>query len=226
MSARIHTGEYDTEPIRGLPEYPPDGEEILWQGSPDWRGLARRAFHVRKIALYFALLVLWRVATAISSGERMQDAVIPLTVLTTLALAALAFLTGMAWLNSRTTVYTITNRRVVMRFGVALTMAINLPFRQIQSAELKAFGDGTGDLALSIRGVERIGYMMMWPHVRPWRMGTKLEPMLRSLPDGNAVAELLARAVTAAATAERPSTRTWEAAPASARPLPVAAAAS
>ena len=36
-----------------------------------------------------------------------------------------------AWASARTTVYTITNRRVVMRFGIALPMTLNLPFTLI-----------------------------------------------------------------------------------------------
>lgn len=32
--------DVQVEPIRGLPELPPEGEHILWQGAPDpgrWR---------------------------------------------------------------------------------------------------------------------------------------------------------------------------------------------
>ena len=44
----------------GLPERLPEGETLLWQGRPSWRQLALRAFHVREIAIYFALLLAWR----------------------------------------------------------------------------------------------------------------------------------------------------------------------
>ena len=36
------------------------GERILWQGVPDWRLLAIQVFHVRAIAIYFAVLLGWR----------------------------------------------------------------------------------------------------------------------------------------------------------------------
>ncbi|MDO9489417.1 MAG: PH domain-containing protein, partial [Sphingomonadaceae bacterium] len=49
--------EYDWEPVRGLPGRLPQGEHILWQGSPDWRSLARTVFHVRAITLYFTALL-------------------------------------------------------------------------------------------------------------------------------------------------------------------------
>ena len=58
----------DMEPIAGLPERPPEGEEILWQGRPDWWGLALRVCHIRKVAIYFAVLVAWRGATALWDG--------------------------------------------------------------------------------------------------------------------------------------------------------------
>ena len=38
------------EPQRGLPELLPADEKLLWQGSPDWRAMAARAFHLRKLA--------------------------------------------------------------------------------------------------------------------------------------------------------------------------------
>ena len=54
-----------------------------------------------------------------------------------LALVAVGLPALLAWLYARTTVYTITNRRVVMRFGVALPMSLNLPFRMVAAAGLQ-----------------------------------------------------------------------------------------
>jgi hypothetical protein len=50
--------DFEFEPIRGLPAMLPAGERLLWQGTPNWRGLAVRSYHVRKIAAYFAFLAL------------------------------------------------------------------------------------------------------------------------------------------------------------------------
>ncbi|MEO0946437.1 MAG: PH domain-containing protein, partial [Pseudomonadota bacterium] len=36
--------DFATEPVRGLPERPPEGEEILWQGQPSAWALTRSAF--------------------------------------------------------------------------------------------------------------------------------------------------------------------------------------
>jgi hypothetical protein len=98
---------------------------------------------------------------------------------------------------ARTTVYTVTDRRVVMRVGVVLTVTFNLPLRRIEGARLHLHGDGAGDIALVLDAEDRIGYLHLWPHVRPWRV-TRTEPMLRAVPQAQAVARLLADALAAA----------------------------
>ena len=55
-------------PLKGMPEVLPEGEHLVWQGRPAWWPLAKRAFHIRAIAAYFGLLVIWRVATGLSDG--------------------------------------------------------------------------------------------------------------------------------------------------------------
>jgi hypothetical protein len=186
--------EYDFEPVPGLPEELPEGEEILWQGAPRWSALARRAFHVRKIALYFALLLGLVTVMDLAAGESVGHAVLAGGWLIALAHVAIGLLVLLAWVMSRATLYTITNRRVVMRFGVAIPMTINLPFRQIASAALREYSDGTGDIPLALRDKARVSYLVLWPHVRPWRIAPA-EPMLRTIPDAARVAEILADAV-------------------------------
>ena len=173
--------EYDHEPIPGLPGRLPEGEELLWQGSPDWVGLAQRAFHIRGMALYFAALMVWAVYNGTLVG-------IALTVAGTVL--GLALIAGIAWFSARSTIYSITNRRVVLRYGVALQKCINLPFAQIGAAGIAKDTAGRGDIPLQLTGAHRLGYLQFWPHVRPWKLA-KPEPMLRSLKDADAVVELL-----------------------------------
>ena len=54
---------------RGLPERLPDGERLLWQGAPDWRALARQAFHVRGLAIYFGAIVAYCVGSGVLGGK-------------------------------------------------------------------------------------------------------------------------------------------------------------
>jgi len=82
---------------------------------------------------------------------------------------------------------------VVLRVGVVLSVTFNLPLRTIASADLRPLKDGHGDIALRLAGPDRIGYVHLWPHVRPWRIGAP-EPMLRCLPEAEKVARLLTQA--------------------------------
>jgi hypothetical protein len=198
--------EYEREPIPGLPEIPPAGERILWQGAPDWGSLARHGFHARKVAVYFALILAWLLGSRLWAGESLAQAMVLGAWLLVLALLAIGLLLLLAWANGRATLYTLTNRRVAIRFGVAVSMTINIPYRQILAADLRRYGDGTGDIPLSLAGRPRVSYLVLWPFVRPWHFG-KVQPMLRSVRDAERVAGILAAALRAASdgSAETPA---------------------
>jgi len=189
--------DFAFEPVRGLPQMLPPGESILWQGAPDFRTAARRVFHVRKLAVYFAALVIWGLVSAVSDGMGLVETLVSVGVLAALSVAGLALVTLFAWGVARTTVYTVTQRRLVMRIGVALPITFNIPFAKIEQAAVKLNDDGSGDIALRLVPGERLAYLVMWPHARPWRFA-RVEPSLRGLADVEAVAQKLARAVAAA----------------------------
>lgn len=175
--------------LRGLPARLPAGETLLWQGAPDWRSFARRVLHVRLLMFYFAGLAALCLARAAATGSlRLWWS---LAFLVGGAAIATGLLSLFAVLVARTTVYTLTDRRIVFRIGVALGMAINLPFAQIDQADLRLHADGTGDIPLLLAGRTRIGWTTLWPHVRPWRT-SRVQPMLRCIPDAAFVARLLA----------------------------------
>jgi hypothetical protein len=190
--------DHEYEPIEGLPEVLPQRERILWRGAPAWWSLAIRALHVRLVLVYFALLMAWSIIADLSAGVALIDAMLTASKLIPVALAAAGILALYAWLAHRGTLYTITNRRVVMRYGVALPITINLPFAIVENAALKVHGDGTGDIPLRLNQQERVSYFLLWPNVRSWR-AAKPEPMLRSVPDAEAVAQILGNALAAAA---------------------------
>lgn len=185
--------EYDVEPIRGLPGDLPQGERILWQGSPEAGQLAVRAYHIRGVAIYFALLAGWGAIGALTGANSW------LGTLVTLGIGALglAVIGTIAWGASRTTVYTLTNKRIVLRFGIALPKCVNLPLTTIKAADLAIHGHGTGDIVLRLTEQQRLGWMQLWPHARPWKLA-EVQPMLRSIPEVDKVASLLARTVAAA----------------------------
>ncbi|HJQ58798.1 MAG TPA: photosynthetic complex putative assembly protein PuhB [Vineibacter sp.] len=188
--------DYDFEPVRGLPQRLPPAEALLWQGSPRWRSLAVRAFHVRKVALYFGLLAIWCVASASADGKGFWDALLSAAWVPLGLVAAVAPLTLLAWLTERTTVYTVTSRRLVMRVGIALPITINIPFRMIDAVALKRHGDGSGDIPASIAKECRVAFLVLWPHARPWLVRNP-QPMLRAIPDAERVARIIVEAISA-----------------------------
>jgi len=190
--------EHEHEPVGGLPELLPEGEHILWQGAPEWWPLANRAFHVRLVLVYFGLLMGWSLSADLYAGVNLGDAMLTACQVLPLAFLVAGFLAVYAWLSKRSTVYTVTTRRVVMRYGVALPVSLNLPFNVVQNATLRLYRDGTGDIPLRLNEEERVSYLMLWPHVRPWRTA-KPQPMIRSIPNAQAVAQTLGRALAEAA---------------------------
>ncbi|MEO1704125.1 MAG: photosynthetic complex putative assembly protein PuhB [Pseudomonadota bacterium] len=179
----------------GLPEALPEGEEILWQGRPRVVPLARQVFWLNWVIGYFVLITFWRVMASLadySLAEALGHGV-PLLILGVAAVAAILFI---AWLQVRGTVYTLTSNRVVMRIGAALQLTLNLPYQWIENASLDLRADGTGTVALELKGENKVSYLMAWPHLRPWRMA-KPEPALRCIPDAANVAQILASAAEA-----------------------------
>jgi hypothetical protein len=186
--------EHDFEPIRGLPGDLPEGEHIIWQGAPRWTTLASQAFHVRAVAAYFAVMFAWRAVTAVSAGQSLASVGRSILLVSPIAILTVAVLTGLAWLYARTTVYTLTNKRAVIRFGVAMPKAFNIPYPIIESAAVKAVGGGAGDLALSLKAPNKIAFAHLWPNARPWKLASP-EPTFRALADVQPVAAILASAM-------------------------------
>ncbi len=186
--------EHEFEPQHGLPEKLPAGESLLWQGSPEWRALAVEVFHVRKLALYFAVILLLRAAFVLEGGGGAVGVLKSWVWLGPIAAIALGILLTLARLAARTTVYTITSQRVILRIGIVLTVAYNLPFKRIKAAGLMLRGsDGHGDLPLTLNPGERIAILQLWPHARPWHVA-RPQPMLRGLKNAAQVGQMLTQA--------------------------------
>ncbi len=183
-----HHDDFATEPLPGLPAKPPRGEEILWQGRPAILSLARDALGLNWVAGYFVVLALWR-ASVVSDGSIGMIIAIMLPYLA-MGVVACGILLLIATVQARSTVYTITTARVALRVGAALTVTLNVPFKQIGSASLDLRRSGSGTIALQTLGDTRLSYLVCWPHVRPWRMG-KTQPALRCIPDAARVAKIL-----------------------------------
>ena len=180
-----------------LPADIPPGERILWHGRPEPVSLWRRGYRADWVGGWFLVMTAWNFISATSSDGPFLGFVWAIRTLG-LGAGALAILAALAWLSARTTLYVITQRRLVIKTGIALPIFINLPFTQIASANLRLYADGSGDVPVSMTQEQRVPYLALWPSARPFRF-SKPEPSLRSIPQAREVAETLGRALAEAA---------------------------
>ena len=176
-----------------LPADLPPGEEILWFGRPNATSLWRRAYRADIVATYFAALAIWGFfasAPMVAPGAALLQGLINLGG----GVAALAILGGLAYLSSRTMLYVVTTRRIVLKVGIALPIFHNVPYKQIETAALRKFGDGTGDIVFKLTGGQRIAYLTLWPSARPFRF-LHPEPTLRCISDVRGVGGAVSRAM-------------------------------
>lgn len=187
--------DFAVEPIAGLPELPPEGEVILWQGKPDWWALCKESLSLKWVLAYFVFLAAWRFVSVVDLMPLPQaiGASVPFLILGAIVLALLT-LTG--WVQAICTVYTVTNRRVALRIGAALTVTLNVPYTQVNNIGFDRRKSGTGTLAFDLKGDTRLSYLVCWPHVRPWKMRNP-QPALRCIPDADKVAQMIAEAAEA-----------------------------
>lgn len=171
----------------GLPDHLPEGERLLWQGKPDWQQLALQAFHIRKVVVYFAVLILGQAIWKLSQGASLSTALHAAPIMAGLGLVACAILVGFAYLSARTTHYTLTSKRVLIKAGIALPVIINLPLRQIDGASFAATRKGFGTICFKTGGNTRLAYLLLWPHAKPWNLN-KPQPAFRAIADVEAVA--------------------------------------
>ena len=183
--------EHEFEAAPGLPERLPADERILWQGAPQWRLVAVHVFHVRTLAWYFAAMMLLQATYLLGEPER--NLFKPLLLSFLLSVISLGILSLMACLTASTAMYTLTNKRVVMRIGIVLTLTFNLPLRMLAGASIKTNPDGTGDIALKLAGNDHIAWLNLWPHARPWALRHP-EPSLRCIANVGVVGERIVQA--------------------------------
>jgi hypothetical protein len=185
--------EHEFEAAPGLPEALPPNEYVIWQGQPEWKQVAIDAFHVRKVVIYFALVIALQLLHLLEREPSLT--VIAQQLATSVLLASLAagLLTWCAYLTSTATMYTITNRRIVMRIGIVLTITLNLPLKKIVSCDLLNLNKKTGNIAICVLSGCPVGWFNLWPHVRAWRINNP-QPTLRCIAQAERVGQLIFQA--------------------------------
>ena len=184
--------DFAVEPIEGLPELLPKGEVILWQGRPNWLRLTIEALNLWGVIGYFGLLAAWRFLTVIDYMPLGTAFSASIPFLFVAAFVGL-LLCGVGYIQAKATLYTITNRRVVMRIGAALTLTLNLPFTKIDNAAVAKKRGGFGNIAFETSGDTKFSFFVLWPHARSWYFG-KPQPTLKCIPDIEKVSSILGQA--------------------------------
>jgi hypothetical protein len=181
--------DIEFEDIPGLPGKLPPGEYVVWQGRSSWRALARHTFKVRAVAAWLGAFSLLRLVVDVQAGQGLVGTLIAVG----LSALCLGILVATAVAYARSTIYTITSRRIVMRIGVAVPMSINVPFTIIAAADLRQRAD-CGDIVLQLSGPNRIAWLNLWPHVT-WGQFSRPRPTLLSLTEAAKVASTLRETV-------------------------------
>lgn len=180
--------------LPGVEEPLPPGETLLWSGKPELGATARHVFHLRALLAYWALVaaafLVWTALGGASLGRLAAD----LAWLGVVAVAGTGIVYGFAWMVRRTTLYAVTDRRVVMKIGITLPAVLNLPFHTLGRVDLRTFPDGSGDVVLTPSTGDRVGWLFLWPHNRPWQVKDPL-PTLRGVADAASVGGLVADGV-------------------------------
>lgn len=184
--------DFAVEPIEGLPELLPKGEVILWQGRPNWLLLTIESLNLWWVIGYFGLLAAWRFLTVIDYMPLGTAFSASIPFLFVAAFVGL-LLCGVGYIQAKATLYTITNRRVVMRIGAALTLTLNLPFTKIDNAAVAKKRGGFGNIAFETSGDTKFSFFVLWPHARSWYFG-KPQPTLKCIPDIEKVSSILGQA--------------------------------
>ena len=174
-----------TKKINGLPEEVgksiPSEEKIFWVGKPNWKSLAYRAFGIRYLLAYLVISALYSVAKIeiLFTLSAFLTNYIPFLIS---GVIAGLILVAIAWLEAYHTCYVVTEKRIVIRTGVALVFLLNAPFKKIVSIDRQTLSQGRGNISFKTETKKRIPYWSCWPSVRPWSFLFP-NPALRSIPD-------------------------------------------
>ena len=193
MSTIYQAPEHEFEAQPGLPEPLPKNESIIWQGKPELKSFAMHAFHLHWFALYFGVMIVLKAIAVSRSVGGWSEEWPGFAWALGLSLSALIMIGLLAYWSVNATMYTLTNRRLVMRIGIVLTITFNLPLKRLAQAGVHLYQDGSADIPIKLQAEDKIPFLHLWPHARAWKLAHP-EPMMRCVPDGANVAQLFADA--------------------------------
>tara|TARA_B100001057_G_scaffold499850_1_gene612139 strand:+ start:633 stop:1256 length:624 start_codon:yes stop_codon:yes gene_type:complete len=169
----------------------PEGENVLWYGKPDWRILSWYVFGLRYLFIYlfFSILIVFYKPR---DYLHITDFFIQwLPYLISIFFVGCLFMV-LSYIQSRTTHYVITDKRIIIKTGSALIFFLNAPFKRIMSIDRQQLRFGSGNISFETISKKRIPFFSSWPSVRPWYF-TKPQPCFRCINNVKNVEALLSR---------------------------------
>jgi len=183
--------EYKTkfEAPKNILDAIPNGESILWKGRPSLWGFSWNLFGLKWITLYLSMLSIVSVARFFASDFYTAFYVDFLPFFLSGIFASI-ILIGLAAIQAYSTVYIITENRVIIKTGAALSFLISMPFKKIKEVNLQKRGASIGTISFELFSKKRVPYISCWPSVRPWKF-KKTQPAFSCVRSVDEVATIL-----------------------------------
>ena len=162
--------EYKTkfEAPKNILDAIPDGESILWKGKPSLWGFSWNLFGLKWIAAYLFILLMVSILRVFVSDFYTAFFVDFLPFFSSGVFASI-ILFGLAAVQTFSTVYVITEKRVIIKTGAALSFLISMPFKKIKGINLQKRRGSIGTISFELFSEKRVPYTSCWPSVRPWK---------------------------------------------------------
>ena len=183
--------EYKTkfEAPKNILDAIPDGESILWKGKPSLWGFSWNLFGLKWITFYLSILSVVSIARFFASDFHTAFYIDFLPFFLSGIFASI-ILIGLAAIQAYSTVYIITENRVIIKTGAALSFLIRMPFKKIKEVNLQKRGASIGTISFELFSKKRVPYVSCWPSVRPWKF-KKTQPAFSCVRSVDEVATIL-----------------------------------
>jgi len=183
--------EYKTkfEAPKNILDAIPDGESILWKGKPSLWGFSWNLFGLKWITFYLSILSVVSIARFFASDFHTAFYIDFLPFFLSGIFASI-ILIGLAAIQAYSTVYIITENRVIIKTGAALSFLISMPFKKIKEVNLQKRGASIGTISFELFSKKRVPYISCWPSVRPWKF-KKTQPAFSCVRSVEEVATIL-----------------------------------
>ena len=173
----------------------PEGESILWKGKPSFWGFSWYFFGLKLLAFYLIILSVV-FAARLTVTDFFTAFVVDFLPFLLSGILTSCILMALAKIQSQSSVYIITENRVIIKSGAALSFLISMPFKKIKAVNLQKRKGSLGTISFELNSGKRVPYISCWPSVRPWRF-KNTEPAFSCIENVDEVATILRKSVMA-----------------------------